>query len=180
MNSITFELNEKDKKNAKILWKYVENNTPFKILERGLEYFKTSCVERVFKIGEGNYFAYVMGSTRYEVIANVRGKNVHMECDCPYDYSEVCKHKVAVAFLLTGKECEELPEQLEVDEQADEDLNGALDYIENFALGSCRGHRGTIEKGYSRLRGLNIDMNSVSNETLKRYRRVMAKIKEFV
>ena len=78
-----------------------EQSVESKIVERGLEYFKSGDIARLEKVGDGEFSAVVLGSDRYEVFVRLDGASVsEHECDCPYDWGDVCKHKVAVFYAI--------------------------------------------------------------------------------
>ena len=80
-----------------------EQSVESKIVERGLDYFKDGYVARLEKVGDGEFSAVVLGSDRYEVFVRLDGASVsEHECDCPYDWGDVCKHKVAVFYAIRG------------------------------------------------------------------------------
>lgn len=80
-----------------------EQSVESKIVARGLEYFKDGDVARLEKVGDGEFSAVVLGSDRYEVSVKLDGKTIsEHECDCPYDWGDVCKHKVAVFYQIRG------------------------------------------------------------------------------
>ncbi len=72
-----------------------------KILKRGLSYFKGGSIADFLEISTGEYEAIVSGTEEYTVGLRV-SKNIITKhnCDCPYDMGPVCKHIVAVIFLL--------------------------------------------------------------------------------
>ncbi len=72
-----------------------------KIIERGLDYYRSGNVKKLEKVGANEYGAVVFGSEKYGVYIKTSGKEiVEHECDCPYDYGDACKHKVAVFYAL--------------------------------------------------------------------------------
>ncbi len=78
-----------------------EQSVESKIVERGLDYFKDGDVARLEKVGDGEFSAVVLGSDRYEVFVRLDGASVsEHECDCPYDWGNVCKHKIAVFYAI--------------------------------------------------------------------------------
>ncbi len=78
-----------------------EQSVESKIVERGLNYFKGGDVARLEKVADGEFSALVLGSDRYEVFIKLDGKTISKhECDCPYDYGDICKHKVAVFYAI--------------------------------------------------------------------------------
>lgn len=78
-----------------------ETEVEAKIVERGLDYFKNDDLRKVEKVGAGEFSAIVFGTDKYSVYIKLNDKIVaEHECDCPYDYGDVCKHKVAVFYAI--------------------------------------------------------------------------------
>ena len=78
-----------------------ESEVERKIVERGLDYFKSGDIRKLEKVGENEFSATVFGSEKYSVYIKLNGDAiVKHECDCPYDYGDVCKHKVAVFYAI--------------------------------------------------------------------------------
>jgi len=72
-----------------------------KIVERGLDYYRSGDIKKLEKVGENEFSAVVLGSYKYSVYVKTNGKEiVEHECDCPYEYGDVCKHKVAVFYAI--------------------------------------------------------------------------------
>ncbi len=72
-----------------------------KIVERGRDYYKSGDVKKLEKVGENEYSAIVFGSRKYSVYVKLKDDAIiKHECDCPYDYGDVCKHKVAVLYSI--------------------------------------------------------------------------------
>lgn len=72
-----------------------------KIIERGYDYYKRGRIRKVEKTGENEFTAIAFGSDDYEVYVKVEGeKIVESECDCPYDWGNICKHEVAVYYQI--------------------------------------------------------------------------------
>lgn len=83
--------------NLKNFEREVEN----KIVGRGLSYYKSGDVKRLEKVGENEFSAVVFGTEKYGVYVKLNGETiVEHECDCPYDYGNVCKHKIAVFYAI--------------------------------------------------------------------------------
>ena len=79
--------------------KNFESEVENKIVERGLDYYKSGDVKKLEKVGEGEFSATVFGSEKYNVYIKLNGASIaEHKCDCPYDYGDVCKHKVAVFY----------------------------------------------------------------------------------
>lgn len=76
-----------------------------KILERGFDYFVEERILSIAKIEKGYYRAVVEGSYDYivEVWLGSGGKIININCDCPYDWGEFCKHQAAVLYALKDK-----------------------------------------------------------------------------
>lgn len=78
-----------------------EDSVESKIKERGLNYYRSGHVRKLDKVGENEFSAVVFGSEKYSVYIEISGKEiVRHECDCPFDYGDVCKHKVAVFYAV--------------------------------------------------------------------------------
>ena len=77
---------------------------PSKILERGLDYYKSGAVKE-FEFSDGCCSAIVEGSYDYNVSIEFDGDDIlDMECDCPYaEDGEYCKHEAAVLFYIDGQ-----------------------------------------------------------------------------
>ncbi len=80
-----------------------ESDVENKIVERGKNYYKGGDVKKLEKVGENEFSAIVLGSEKYSVYVKLNGASiVEHECDCPYDWGDVCKHKVAVFYQIRG------------------------------------------------------------------------------
>jgi tetratricopeptide (TPR) repeat protein len=72
-----------------------------KIYERGEEYYEYDSVNNVEHDYPGTWKAEVEGSDLYSVEIKLNGDEiVSWECDCPYDYGDICKHVVAVLLYI--------------------------------------------------------------------------------
>ncbi len=81
--------------------KSFESDVERKIVERGLDYYRSGDVKKLEKVGENEFSAVVFGSEKYSVYIKINGDAIiEHECDCPYDYGDVCKHKVAVFYAI--------------------------------------------------------------------------------
>ena len=81
--------------------KSFESDVERKIVERGLDYYRSGDVKKLEKVGENEFSAVVFGSEKYSVYVKLKDKTiVEHECDCPYDWGNVCKHKVAVFYSI--------------------------------------------------------------------------------
>lgn len=84
------------------------NSVPDKIYERGEDYYRFGNIIEMTK-NNCDYFAIVEGSDGESYDVNVeidRNGNVKsFDCSCPYDYSPVCKHIVAVMLAIKNGEC---------------------------------------------------------------------------
>lgn len=74
------------------------------ILHRGREYYENGAVVDLVEIGKDCWQAEVMGTESYTVELEIFRKDSikSYSCDCPYD-GDICKHVVAVLFLLREK-----------------------------------------------------------------------------
>ncbi|MDR8389527.1 SWIM zinc finger family protein [Aliifodinibius sp. S!AR15-10] len=79
-----------------------------KIVDRGYNYFFDDLVDGPELIDEGVWLATVYGSENYRVEIQTDPQNsraiTNWQCDCPYDYGPVCKHVVAVLYVMTERE----------------------------------------------------------------------------
>jgi SWIM zinc finger len=74
------------------------------ILNRGLQYYESGLVEALDEIVPGQYEATVTGTEDYFVEVTLKeNKIMESYCSCPYDYSHICKHQVAVFFYIREK-----------------------------------------------------------------------------
>jgi uncharacterized Zn finger protein len=81
--------------------KSFESDVENKIVERGLDYYRGSDVKKLEKVSENEFSAVVFGSEKYSIYVKINGDAiVEHECDCPYDWGNVCKHKVAVFYAI--------------------------------------------------------------------------------
>lgn len=72
-----------------------------KIIDRGLNYYKNGDIKKLEKVSENEFSAVVFGTEKYSVYVKLNeGAIIEHECDCPYDYGDVCKHKVAVFYSI--------------------------------------------------------------------------------
>ena len=89
----------------KIPLKEFEQNIDEAILERGYQYFKKGLVNEPEEIGHGEYEAIVEGTNQYTVQVSIKNDVItEYVCSCPYDMGPICKHVVAVIFLLQQNE----------------------------------------------------------------------------
>lgn len=84
--------------------KNFKDNIPPQILERGLDYFENGNVIQIEELSDGVWQAEVEGSENYNVIVKLEGKSISdWNCDCPYDDDSICKHVVAVLYVISEK-----------------------------------------------------------------------------
>ncbi|PSL50317.1 SWIM zinc finger protein [Chitinophaga niastensis] len=74
------------------------------IVYRGREYYENGAVVDLEETGKDFWRAEVMGTEPYAVEVEIFKKDniKSYSCDCPYD-GDICKHVVAVLFLLREK-----------------------------------------------------------------------------
>lgn len=81
--------------------KTFESEVEGKIVERGKDYYRDGDVKRLEKVSENEFSATVFGTEKYSVYIKLNDDAiVEHECDCPYDFGDVCKHKVAVFYQI--------------------------------------------------------------------------------
>ena len=85
--------------------KNFESEVEQKIVGRGLSYYKGGDVRKLEKVSANEFSAVVFGSEKYSVYVKLIGETiVEHECDCPYDFGNVCKHKVAVFYAIRSND----------------------------------------------------------------------------
>lgn len=78
-----------------------EHLVPFKIWQRGMDYYEDGAVSALEEISPGEWTATVEGTECYTVEISLNGDEVEAwECDCPYDMGDICKHIVAVVMAI--------------------------------------------------------------------------------
>ncbi len=81
--------------------KSFESDVERKIVERGLNYYRSGDVKKLEKVSENEFSAVVFGSEKYSIYVKINGDAIiEHECDCPYDWGNVCKHEVAVFYAI--------------------------------------------------------------------------------
>lgn len=75
------------------------------ILQRGKNYYNGGAVLSIEKTFENEYTAEVEGSELYDVTVEMHdnGNIYDINCDCPYDMGQYCKHEAAVLYALRDK-----------------------------------------------------------------------------
>lgn len=80
-----------------------ESYVPYKIWQRGEEYYESGAVTELEKLSDGEWSATVEGTDEYEVEISVEdGIVTSWYCDCPYE-GEVCKHVVATMLTIRSQ-----------------------------------------------------------------------------
>ncbi|GHT29775.1 hypothetical protein AGMMS49574_07460 [Bacteroidia bacterium] len=78
-----------------------------KIYERGEEYYNYDSINNVEHDYPDTWKAEVEGSNLYSVEIKLNDDEiVSWECDCPYDYGDICKHVVAVLLYIKNNKAE--------------------------------------------------------------------------
>ncbi len=95
--------------------KNFESEVEPKIVERGRSYYRDDDVKRLEKVGGGEFSAIVFGTEKYTVYIKLNDETiVEHECDCPYDFGDVCKHKVAVFYAIRNGKFADINDKLNV------------------------------------------------------------------
>ncbi len=86
------------------------------ILKRGYDYFQNEHVDNLEKIAPGLWMAQVHGSETYTVTVNTKNTQIKgWECNCPYDYGDVCKHVTATLYAIAqNKEVEKSQSKMKI------------------------------------------------------------------
>ena len=78
-----------------------EHHVPFKIWQRGMDYYDDHAVIDLEETSPDEWEATVQGTEDYYVEISLNGDNVESwYCDCPYDGGDICKHVVAVVLAI--------------------------------------------------------------------------------
>ena len=78
-----------------------ESHVERKIVERGLDYYRSGDIKKLEKVSENEFSAVVYGTEKYSLYVKVKDKEIiEHECNCPYDFGDICKHKVAVFYSI--------------------------------------------------------------------------------
>ena len=78
-----------------------EHLVPFKIWQRGMDYYEDGAVSALEETSPDKWTATVEGTECYTVEVSLNGDEVEAwECDCPYDMGDICKHIVAVVMAI--------------------------------------------------------------------------------
>ncbi|MEM9990742.1 MAG: SWIM zinc finger family protein [Bacteroidota bacterium] len=86
--------------------KNFEQHIEKKILNRGFDYYEQDNIEEVEQVGDLEFSATVWGTSEYTVFIRL-GRDLKVlahQCDCPYDWGDFCKHKVAVLHYIRDAE----------------------------------------------------------------------------
>lgn len=90
-----------------------ESEVEQKIVGRGLDYYKNGDVRKLEKVGENEFSAVVFGTEKYSVYVKTNGATIiEHECNCPYDYGDVCKHKIAVFYAIRNGKFDDTSDKL--------------------------------------------------------------------
>ena len=102
-----------------------ESDVERKIVERGLDYYRSGDVKKLEKVSENEFSAVVFGSEKYGVYVKLNGEAVvEHDCNCPYDWGNVCKHRVAVFYAIRSGNFSDTGDK----------LNSLLENLHNSAL----------------------------------------------
>ena len=77
-----------------------------KILDRGFDYYENDQITEVEYIGQYEYSFEISGTEYYGVyvLLNEDLDIIEHDCECPYDWGPICKHKVAAFHYLRDLE----------------------------------------------------------------------------
>ena len=92
-----------------------ESDIEEKILLRGKSYFEEGLVINIQSEHPHQYQAVVDGGIPYDVEIHLGkdGNILSHVCDCPYDWSEYCKHEVAVLLTIRAQLTQGIPFEFE-------------------------------------------------------------------
>ena len=93
--------------------KSFESEVEGKIVERGLDYYRSGDVKKLEKVGANEFSATVFGTEKYSVYVKIDGDAIiECKCDCPYDWGNVCKHEVAVFYQIRNGKFDDASDKL--------------------------------------------------------------------
>ncbi|MCK5853524.1 hypothetical protein KAH27_10895 [bacterium] len=79
--------------------------------ERGYDYYLSGEVGKIIK-RDKLFEGVVNGSRKYNVSLDISNNELNFNCNCPYDFDGICKHKVAIAFeIIEGNYTEKKTEK---------------------------------------------------------------------
>jgi hypothetical protein len=96
------------------------------IYQRGKEYYEDDLIENVEHECPDKWSCEIEGSDIYDVEVELNGDEIiNWNCDCPYDYGDMCKH--VVAFLLyINENRNEHPITIEISEKTTDTTSSEL------------------------------------------------------
>lgn len=91
-------------------------NIPAEIAQRGYDYFQQNKVKNIIKIKENHFSASIQGSEIYdcEIQLDKHGNWQGGECDCPYDWDDVCKHQAALWYAVQAQDFSQSPSEMDM------------------------------------------------------------------
>lgn len=77
-----------------------------RIVERGFDYYEYDNISQLEQVDKNEFVATVWGSEKYSVFIKLDEQQniIEHSCNCPYDWGDVCKHKVATFYYLRDGE----------------------------------------------------------------------------
>lgn len=109
-----------------------ENQIDLKTLKKGKEYFNNGNVEFIEETQKNIWKADVSGTDDYQVKIQLGVKNEikEWECDCPYDYGDICKHVIAVLYAVLEQKIMDITPKEDV-KKTTKDKKTSLDTLLN-------------------------------------------------
>jgi len=94
----------------RIILEYISRHTPHNVIKRGERLYQQNAVYFIgYDSKKDTYRFKVKGSRFYNVeIKNLNKKKLDSKCNCPYNWSDVCKHQIAALFYLMNNETGQL------------------------------------------------------------------------
>jgi len=107
----------------------IEQMATDRSFEKGEQLFLTGDVQNITK--NGNRFdGKVFGSREYKVYLIDDEDNLHIHCNCPYDFGGICKHSVAFALKILEGDYKDITQEMVQTLSYDEfnDIYSKIDY----------------------------------------------------
>jgi len=94
----------------RLILEYISRYTPHNVIKRGERLYQHNAVSFIGYDSKKDLYKFkVKGSRLYDVeIKNLNKKKLKSNCNCPYNWSDVCKHQVAALFYLMNNEAGQL------------------------------------------------------------------------
>lgn len=120
------------------------------VLARGRDYMRGGAVHDLEEIESGEWGAIVHGTEKYEVRVALNGDEIcEYGCTCPYDLGPICKHVVAVLFVLSARRDTARDHQTKESMAIGKKRRTVGDRLDDVLAGFSHGDLKEIVRGYA-------------------------------